>query len=359
VVVGDRVRDVAAPDTVDALRALAAGGDDEWAVTDLPRALADLAPAAKDAVVASADGDVAAILLVFRELADDQRDARVDVLAAFAGHAALATTNARLFAEVEESLRHQIDLNRQKDEFLASLSHELRTPLTSVLGALVTLRQHGDELDAPKREFLHEMGERQALRLRRLIEDLLLVAAADAGVADTRSEDVEVSPLLTGVATSPLHTCAPTVVVAPGTPASIRNDAARVRQVLDALLDNAAKFAPGPIELIAAASPHGLSLAVRDHGPGIPVEDRARVFERFVQLDQSATRQHGGTGIGLYLSSQLATLLGGTLAIEDTPGGGATLVLTLGTGRPPAAFDPAGALSGSRSAQPVGAWSAS
>jgi signal transduction histidine kinase len=82
----------------------------------------------------------------------------------------------------------------------------------------------------------------------------------------------------------------------------------------------------------------GLRLAVRDHGPGIDARDVERAFERFVQLDQSATRRHGGTGTGLYLSRQLADLLGATLDVEPTPGGGATFVLAL-PGRPGSAGD--------------------
>jgi signal transduction histidine kinase len=201
-----------------------------------------------------------------------------------------------------------------------------------VLGSLVTLRQHGARLDPAKRDLLYEMGERQALKLRRLIEDLLLVAATDAGLAGARAEEFDVAALLRGVASSTLLTCAPTVVIEDGAPAVITTDPARVRQVLDALLDNAAKFAPGSIEVVASASAAGiggLQLAVRDHGPGIPAPDRDRIFERFVQLDQSATRRHGGTGIGLYLSTKLAELLSGSLRVEETPGGGATFVLVL------------------------------
>jgi two-component system sensor histidine kinase KdpD len=329
VLVGDRERTVHDATTFLALGAVDSTGDDEVPVADLTSSIDDLAPGARDVVVASADGDVAAILLVFRDFADDQHDARVGVLAAFAGHAALATTNARLFAEVEQSLHEQIDLHRQKDEFLASLSHELRTPLTSVLGALVTLRQHSERLEPAKRDVLYEMGERQALRLRRLIEDLLLVAATDAGMAGARPVDVDLDSLLAGVSASSLLAEAPTVVVEPGAPTVVSTDPARVRQVLDALLDNAAKFAPGPVELVASARPGGVALSIRDHGPGVPAADRTRVFERFVQLDQSATRRHGGTGIGLYLSTKLAELLGGSLAVEETAGGGATFVLAI------------------------------
>jgi two-component system sensor histidine kinase KdpD len=341
VLVGDRERTVLDPSTVVAVRAVASTGDDEVPVAALPSSLVDLAPGARDVVVASADGDVAAILLVFRDFADDQHDARVGVLAAFAGHAALATTNARLFAEVEQSLHEQIDLHRQKDEFLASLSHELRTPLTSVLGALVTLRQHSERLEPAKRDVLYEMGERQALRLRRLIEDLLLVAATDAGMAGARPVDVDLDSLLAGVSASSLLAEAPTVVVEPGAPTVVSTDPARVRQVLDALLDNAAKFAPGPVELVASARPGGVALSIRDHGPGVPAADRTRVFERFVQLDQSATRRHGGTGIGLYLSTKLAELLGGSLAVENTAGGGATFVLAIPDQTRPAVDRPA------------------
>jgi signal transduction histidine kinase len=97
------------------------------------------------------------------------------------------------------------------------------------------------------------------------------------------------------------------------------------------LVENAVKYAPtGPIEVAVRPAPgRGIALTVTDHGPGIAPADRARVFERFVQLDGSSTRTQGGTGLGLYLCRGLAELLEGELQLTDTPGGGATFSLTL------------------------------
>jgi signal transduction histidine kinase len=103
--------------------------------------------------------------------------------------------------------------------------------------------------------------------------------------------------------------------------------------VLINLTENAAKYAPsGPIEVIAVPSSRArgqVALTVVDHGPGIAEADRPRVFERFVQLDQSATRSRGGTGLGLYLCKRLADLLGTPLELSETVGGGCTFGLVL------------------------------
>ena len=333
VLIGEGFGGPVSAETVADVRRLATGTIVELPTTSLPAAVSRLAPAAKDAVVAGATGDAEVALVVFRDITDDRGATRADVLGAFAAHAALAASNARLFEEVERSLQDQIDLHRHKDEFLAAVSHELRTPLTGVLGAVSTMRRFGDQLDAQKLERLTELAERQGLRLKRLIEDLLLLAAAESGAASVRTEPVEVEPFLRRAAAA--GTLDPTsiaveVVLEAGTPRAIHTDPARVGRIVDALLDNAQKFAGGRVELIASpAAGGGLAIAVRDHGPGVPAPDRERIFERFVQLDQSSTRNHGGTGTGLYLSRRLAELVGGVLVAGETAGGGSTFMLAL------------------------------
>jgi signal transduction histidine kinase len=107
-------------------------------------------------------------------------------------------------------------------------------------------------------------------------------------------------------------------------------DPDRLRQILLNLVDNASKYAPdSAIELHVSVVDSDVQLALVDHGPGIARDDQERVFEQFVQLDQSSTRRQGGTGLGLYLCRQLATLLGGTLTLADVPGGGCCFTLTL------------------------------
>jgi len=296
-----------------------------------------LLPSARQIVAASASGELQCVLVVLRDLTDDRGDARTQVLSAFAGHAALAAANAGLLEEVEDTLHRQLDLHRQKDEFLAAFSHELRTPLAAVLASVMTLRRVGEQVDADKRDRLCEISERQARKLERLIADVLLVAQAEAGRVSCQLEPVEVEPFLQRLAANapvPPGGSEPLAVgvdIAPDTPRAVVTDPARLQQIVGALLDNASKFAPGRVELVArpAYGGTGVTISVRDHGPGIRPENRERAFERFVQLDQSSTRRHGGTGTGLYLSRQLAQLLGCLLRLDDTPGGGCTFTLAV------------------------------
>ena len=113
---------------------------------------------------------------------------------------------------------------------------------------------------------------------------------------------------------------------------TLETDPRRVRQILLNLLSNAIKFGAGkPIEVHSAPQPDGgLEIAVRDHGPGIPLADMPRIFDEFVQLAQSGnTAQPTGTGLGLPISKRLAELLGGTLVVESTSGDGSTFRLRL------------------------------
>ena len=314
---------------VDALVSLQSSSVDEW-----PRALRAAMPSAADLVWAPPrlDGRAQVGLAVFREIGpDDQAEMRGEVLRAFAGHAALTVANALLYEEVEAALHHQIDLTRQKGDFLATVSHELRTPLTCVLGAVSTLRRCRDRLDEFDVERLLGTALEQGDRLKRLIEDLLQVASAEHGDMAPEHRAIDVAVLVGGVAGDLSGTSGHRLVahVDPGC-VGLRSDPHRVRQILSNLVENAIKYAPsGPIEVMARPASAAIDLFVVDHGPGIPESDRERVFERFVQLDQSSTRRQGGTGLGLYLCRQLASMLDGTLTLEETPGGGCTFRLRL------------------------------
>ncbi len=272
------------------------------------------------------------VIAITREFAlDGHDDQRSTVLAAFVAHAATAVANVRLHEDVRRALAREQQLNHQKSEFVAAVSHELRTPLASVTGVLQTLRRHRAQLPAADQGELLDMGLNQGARLRRLIEDLLVVAATDHQTIGAERLPVEIGPLLRDLARElqpgfggRVHTeisfAAPTVVT----------DADKLRRIVANLLENARKYAPDGEVLIEALQGDGsLIIRVSDEGPGVPVAERERIFERFVQLDQSSTRRQGGTGLGLHLCRQLADLLEATLSVEDSDGGGARFVLTV------------------------------
>ncbi|MEX2549890.1 MAG: HAMP domain-containing sensor histidine kinase [Nitriliruptoraceae bacterium] len=279
-----------------------------------------------------ADDDGRLVIAVTREFAlDGNDDHRSAVLAAFVAHAATAVANVRLHEDVRQALAREQQLNQQKSEFVAAVSHELRTPLASVTGILQTLRRHRAHLLASDQGELIDMGLDQGSRLRRLIEDLLVVAATDHHTIGVEQVPVEIGPLLRDLEREfqpgfegRLRTDLPL------TPPTAVTDADKLRRIVANLLENARKYAPeGDVLLEAEAGSGRLIIRVSDHGPGIPEAQRERIFERFVQLDQSTTRSQGGTGLGLHLCRQLAELLGAALSVEGADGEGARFVLEL------------------------------
>lgn len=262
---------------------------------------------------------------------DGQSAARAQLLETFVGHAALIATNALLFQRVEAALRDQVDMNRQKDEFLAAVSHELRTPLASMLGSVETLRRLDGRMTPESRERFFTIANRQGKRLQRLIEELLLTASLDHRQEMVVATSCRLNEVLEEVAIDLALQSNDRIQVrcAPGAE-TLSTDPNKIRQVITNLAENATKYAPdGVIELHAEPRGDRIEVRVVDHGPGIPFTDRERAFERFVQLDGSSTRAQGGTGLGLYLCRRVADLLEADLALTDTPGGGATFILSL------------------------------
>lgn len=311
-------------------------GATEVAVGDLPAPLQHAFPASTATVVAGTDR---LVLAVFREIEATgvEPASRVEVLAAFVGHAALVVTNGLLYEEVAEALEQQVDLSRRKDDFVAAVSHELRTPLASMLASVSTLRRLDARIDDEAKGRFFDMAIRQGKRLERLIEELLLVGAVEHREERCTIGEVDLAALLDELAHEVSELAGDRLQLTLLPPAArIATDEHKLLQILLNLVENAAKYAPtGPIEVTARrvlrplqGQEHFVFMVV-DHGPGIPSGDRERVFERFVQLDQSSTRAQGGTGLGLYLCCKLADLLGAWLTLSETAGGGCTFTLLL------------------------------
>ena len=256
----------------------------------------------------------------------------IPVVAAYWG-ATASLENASLVRRLEEALEQEKDLSRMKDDFVGVVSHELRTPLTSIQGYIKTLLQLGDDLGDEQRTAFLEAADRQSDRLRRLIEQLLAVARLDAHVEPLAVSDVAIGPLVDQVvhdlrSSAHGHTFD---VRLPDEVVTVRTDEAKVQQVLSNLVENALKYSPPDtrVTIRAAERDGGVVLSVEDEGRGIPPEAHDRVFDRFFQVDSSATRSVGGTGLGLYICKKTSEALGGELTLERSTSVGTVFSLWL------------------------------
>jgi signal transduction histidine kinase len=222
--------------------------------------------------------------------------------------------------------------SRAKSAFLANMSHELRTPLNAILGYSEMLAE-----DAPEemREDLRRI-HRSGRHLLQLLNAMLDIARVEAGMVrieiDTVDIDVVAAEALAAVrGTAARKGLALSATMGAGVP-TIQTDRAKLLQVLGNLLDNAVKFTDqGHVTLDVRAADTdgqpGVTFAVRDSGIGIPDEMLARLFQDFAQVDESATRRFGGTGLGLALCRRLCGLLGGRVGVESTFGTGSTFTV--------------------------------
>ena len=231
--------------------------------------------------------------------------------------------------------------SRAKDEFLAALSHELRNPLSSIANAAELLRrQHG--ANANSRTALDIMT-RQMAHLKRLLDDLLDVARINYGKLAIEVKAVDLTQLARSVAADMSASGRAGAVPVSGEPVTVAADPARLRQMIENLLDNARKYGGDRVSVTTRRDAAFAEIAVADDGKGIEPELLPHLFEPFVQGRQTIERAKGGLGLGLALVHKLAGLHGGSLAVESGSQGS---VFTI---RLPLAGDGAGATSGAGS----------
>lgn len=241
--------------------------------------------------------------------------------------AAIALHNAQLYDQVQHALS-------SREELLAVVSHDLRNPLNVMMmrAAVLLRRLPDDEASAPLRNDI-EMIHRAGRRMERLIRDLLDFARIQAGRLPVDPVQQELAPLLKQ-ATEALALLAAPRGIQVELDARIDGgtawcDRERVLQVLENLGSNAARFTPEGGRIVVEAEQRGkeIVVAVCDTGPGIPADQRARLFDRYWQAEGGKSRE--GLGLGLFIARGIVEAQGGRIGIEDAPGGGARFWFTL------------------------------
>ena len=239
----------------------------------------------------------------------------------------LTTANARLK-----------ELDKLKDDFMATVSHEIRTPLTSIRSFSEILRDN-PELETDQRQQFVSIIAQESERLSRLINDILDLAKMEAGTTEWQIAEHPIAPILQQglAATSGLFAMAPhirlEVDIAPDLPA-VQVDPDRLIQVVVNLVSNAVKFCDkteGRVRFRASREKDFVRVDIQDNGIGIAAEDQEKIFERFQQAGNILTDKPQGTGLGLPITRQILERFGGSLSLVSAPGQGASFSFRLPT----------------------------
>ncbi len=249
-------------------------------------------------------------------------------MALFASQSAIAIRNSQLFERTRS-------LDRLKSEFVAVVSHEIRTPLTSVKGAVELLADEHYFTNNEQQVKLLTIAHANAERLLVLINDILDFSRLESSSLPMSLELQRLEPIMTQVAEN-LRTQLEErriqleTVISPGLP-DVMIDGHRIAQVLTNLMSNAIKFSPagGRIEITAELWAGRVRVGVHDQGEGIAAQDLPKLFQKFSQVDSSATRKSGGTGLGLVICKGIVEQHHGQMTVESTPGEGSTFYFTL------------------------------
>jgi signal transduction histidine kinase len=226
--------------------------------------------------------------------------------------------------ERDRLLEAERTAHRLREAFVGVLSHELRTPITTIYGGVKVLARGGAGAD--ERTSILQDVEAEADRLRRLVEDLLVIARAERGGLEVGADPVRIGNVVERVAAAEgarWPSVGFRLRIEPGTPLA-RGDETYLEQVLRNLLGNAAKYGPpdGTVEVAVEAGPREVRVRVLDEGPGVAPEDLERVFDLFYRSPE-AVRAASGAGIGLFVCRSLVEAMGGRVWAGRRPGGGA------------------------------------
>jgi two-component system, OmpR family, sensor histidine kinase KdpD len=250
------------------------------------------------------------------------------VLGAFAAYAAVALEQQRLAAEAEAA-RPIAEADRMRTALLAAVSHDLRTPLASAKAAVTSLRSHDIQWAQEDRDELLATADESLDRLAYLVDNLLDMSRLQAGALSVFPRPTDLDEVVSRSLDDIGPTARDVLVEMPRDLPEVQVDPAILERVIANVTANAVRYSPAGSPPLLRASTLGdrVELRIVDRGPGIPEDDRDRVFVPFQRLGD--TDNTTGVGLGLALSRGLTEAMGGTLEPEDTPGGGLTMTISL------------------------------
>ena len=245
-----------------------------------------------------------------------------------------AVVNARLYASQQEALRRLRELDALKTVFLGTASHELRTPATAITGFASLLTASWDRFDEQqRRDFVDRIGA-NARSLSAVVQDLLDFSLLDKGTLAVNLEEVDLPAVVRSVVDrlAPMFTEHEVDFTGSEAPRVV-GDVNGIERIVTNLLTNAVKFSPAGTTITVTAGPseggYAAEVVVADQGPGVPPEDRQRVFTRFYRGSGEAVVQTRGVGIGLSVVAEFVARLRGEVVLDDAPGGGARFTVRL------------------------------
>ncbi len=225
------------------------------------------------------------------------------------------------------------ELEQAKSDFVSTVSHELRTPLTSIKAYTATLRRGDVQFDEDTRQEFLRVIEDETDRLARLVSDILDVSRIESGRLELKKRDFDLAAL-TRIVIGKLegHSSRHAIRLhAPPSLDPVCADPDKIEQVIMNLVDNAIKYSPsgGEVTVSLEQGRHRAEFRVTDRGVGIPPEHLPYIFDKFHRVDNRATREIYGTGLGLYVSKSIIEAHGGNIWVESEPGAGSTFHFTL------------------------------
>ena len=260
----------------------------------------------------------------------------VRLLEMFAEQCAASLENTNITLELRAAYERQKELDLLKDQFIMTASHELRTPLTSVLGFLELLTQYHDTLDTATSADFIEKAHRGCNELMLMVNNIMDANQMQFTIDRTKLERIQlleavtyIVEMLDGIAKRGERQVHVTIAE----DLYVHADTIRLHQIILNLLGNAFKYSPAatPIDISARREDDMICTYIRDYGPGVPVEEQTRLFERFVRLERDMNSPERGTGLGLYICKRLVHVMGGNIWIDSSgqEGEGSTFIFSL------------------------------